>query len=38
MNHGKRFWTLLDQYDAHRIAHEAELDQISAKLMRVARA
>lgn len=38
MNHGKRFWDLLDQYDSGRVAHEAELDRISAKLMRVARA
>jgi predicted metal-dependent hydrolase len=37
MNHGKRFWKLLDQYDSHRIAHESALDEISAKLMRVAR-
>ena len=37
MNHSKRFWTLLDHYDPLRVAHEAELDQVSAKLMRVGR-
>ena len=37
MNHGKRFWALLDQYDSERIAHEAALDKISAEIMRVAR-
>lgn len=37
MNHGKSFWALLDQYDRHRVKHEAEIDSISAKLMRVAR-
>lgn len=35
MNHGKRFWALLDQYDSNRVAHEAELDSVSAQLMRV---
>lgn len=37
MNHSKRFWTLLDHYDPLRVVHEAELDQVSAKLMRVGR-
>ena len=37
MNHSVRFWTLLDYYDPLRVVHEAELDQISAKLMRVGR-
>ena len=37
MNHSKRFWSLLDHYDPLRVVHEAELDQISAKLMRVGR-
>jgi len=37
MNHGKRFWALLDHYDPDRVAHEATLDTISAELMRVAR-
>lgn len=38
LNHGKRFWTLLDQYDRNRLEHETELDSISAEMMRVARA
>jgi len=38
MNHSRRFWALLDQYDRGRIEHEAELDRISPELMRVARA
>lgn len=37
MNHSPRFWALLDRYDARRIEHEAELDRISAEIMRVAR-
>ena len=37
MNHSVRFWTLLDHYDPLRVVHEAELDQISAQLMRVGR-
>ena len=37
MNHSVRFWTLLDHYDPLRVVHEAELDQITAKLMRVGR-
>ena len=37
MNHSKRFWTLLDHYDPLRVVHEAELDKVSAKLMRVGR-
>jgi predicted metal-dependent hydrolase len=37
MNHGKRFWALLDSYDGDRVVHETELDAISAELMRVAR-
>ena len=37
MNHGKCFWSLLDQYDPNRIAHEVAIDATSAELMRVAR-
>ena len=37
MNHGKGFWTLLDQYDPERIKHEVAIDKVSAELMRVAR-
>ena len=37
MNHSKRFWALLDQYDPKRVEHEAELDAISATIMRVGR-
>lgn len=37
MNHGQRFWALLDSYDPDRVSLEAELDTISAELMRVAR-
>lgn len=37
MNHSRRFWSLLDQYDSSRSKHEAELDRISSELMRVAR-
>lgn len=37
MNHGKRFWALLDRYDPHRVAHEAALNAVGAELMRVAR-
>ena len=37
MNHGKGFWTLLDQYDPDRIRHEVAIEKVSAELMRVAR-
>jgi predicted metal-dependent hydrolase len=37
MNHGKGFWTLLDQYDPDRIRHEVAIEKVSAALMRVAR-
>ena len=37
MNHSKRFWALLDQYDPHRVEHEAELDRIGPAIMRVGR-
>jgi len=37
MNHSKRFWALLDQYDPQRVAHEAALDEVSATIMRVGR-
>lgn len=35
MNHSKRFWQLLESYDPERRAHEAELDALTPKLMRV---
>ncbi len=38
MNHGPRFWALLDRYDAEREAHELELDRVSSAFMRVGRA
>jgi len=37
MNHSARFWSLLDRYDRDREAHEAELDRITAQIMRVGR-
>jgi len=37
MNHSHRFWELLDRYDPHRVDHEAELDRVSAEIMRVGR-
>ncbi|MEM8866700.1 MAG: SprT family zinc-dependent metalloprotease [Verrucomicrobiota bacterium] len=37
MNHSKRFWALLDDYDPQRAEHEAQLDAIAATIMRVGR-
>ncbi|WPJ95771.1 SprT family zinc-dependent metalloprotease [Coraliomargarita algicola] len=37
MNHGPRFWALLDSYDPQRVTHEAALDAIGSELMRVGR-
>ena len=37
MNHSKRFWALLDQYDPQRVANEAALDAITPTIMRVGR-
>ncbi|MGZ0709375.1 M48 family metallopeptidase [Coraliomargarita sp. W4R53] len=37
MNHGSRFWALLDHYDPSRLTHEAALDDLGAELMRVGR-
>jgi len=37
MNHSKRFWSLLDQYDPKRELHEAQLDALTAAIMRVGR-
>jgi predicted metal-dependent hydrolase len=37
MNHSSRFWSLLDQYDPSRVAHEAKLDALSPYVMRVGR-
>jgi predicted metal-dependent hydrolase len=37
MNHSKRFWGLLDQYDPKRELHEAQLDGLTAEIMRVGR-
>lgn len=37
MNHSAKFWSLLDQYDPKRIAHERELSAIGSKFMRIAR-
>ena len=37
MNHSKRFWRLLDQYDPKRELHEAQLDALTAAIMRVGR-
>lgn len=35
MNHSKRFWSLLDQYDPERRKHEAELESIAPTILRV---
>ena len=37
MNHSKHFWGLLDQYDPKRQLHEAQLDAVTAAIMRVGR-
>lgn len=37
MNHSRHFWALLDSYDPERKMHEAQIDQITAELMRVGR-
>lgn len=37
MNHSDRFWKLLISYDPNRVAHEMELNLITAKIMRVGR-
>ncbi len=37
MNHSKRFWSLLDQYDPKRELHEGQLDALTAEIMRVGR-
>ncbi len=37
MNHSPRFWALLDTYDPARLAHEAQIDAITAEIMRVGR-
>lgn len=37
MNHSKRFWALLNQYDPQRVANEAALDAITPTIMRVGR-
>ena len=37
MNHSSRFWALLDQYDPNREMHEAQLDALTAEIMRVGR-
>ncbi len=37
MNHSARFWELLDQYDLNREVHEAQLDVLTAAVMRVGR-
>ena len=37
MNHSARFWALLERYDPQRAEHEAALDALSARLMRVGR-
>lgn len=37
MNHSARFWALLDQYDAKRLEHEAQLSSISSRYMRISR-
>lgn len=37
MNHSKRFWALLESYDSDCKQHEAELDSITAEIMRVGR-
>lgn len=35
MNHSKKFWRLLTSYDPNRERHEAELDALTPKIMRV---
>jgi len=35
LNHSRRFWDLLDQYDPARLEHERRLDELSRQLMRV---
>lgn len=35
MNHARSFWRLLDAYDPDRVQHEAELDGLTPKVMRV---
>jgi predicted metal-dependent hydrolase len=37
MNHGPRFWALLEQYDPLRVLHESSLDELGAEIMRVGR-
>ncbi len=37
MNHSRRFWALLDQYDPSREANETALDAIASVIMRVGR-
>lgn len=37
MNHSRRFWALLDQYDQNREANEAALNAIASVIMRVGR-
>lgn len=35
MNHSRRFWALLEVYDPQRVAHEAELNALTPRIMRV---
>ncbi|MGJ8638257.1 MAG: M48 family metallopeptidase [Opitutaceae bacterium] len=37
MNHSTRFWALLDRYDPARKAHEVQINQLAAEVMRVGR-
>lgn len=37
MNHSPRFWALLEEYDPSRKQHEADLDAMTAEIMRVGR-
>jgi len=37
MNHSRRFWGLLDQYDPDRLANEAKLNELTVEVMRVGR-
>lgn len=37
MNHSRRFWDLLDQFDQKRLLHEKELDRITPQIMRIGR-
>lgn len=37
MNHSRRFWALLDQYDPQRQASESALDTLTPEIMRVGR-